>query len=105
MPSINTRTWLPSVPRTRTCVWPAMRLTATPGTSRSKSDIVRVCRSASALASINVTEPPTWLAGRATLDRVPVTTIVPSSASTGAGSSANAAAAILKRVTENSPQT
>mgnify|MGYP003339393782 CR=1 FL=1 len=48
LPSISTRTWLPSLPRMRTCVSPPIapvRLTATPGTSRSTSVASSTARS------------------------------------------------------------
>ena len=75
MPSIRTSTWLASVPRRRTWVWPAMRLTATPGTSRRMSETARVCRWSSASASSTVIAPPFWSMRVGSLARVPVTTM------------------------------
>ena len=59
IPSIVTRVWLASAPRMRISVSPPtapVRLTATPGTSRSTSETTSVWRCCRAWSSITVTE-------------------------------------------------
>jgi hypothetical protein len=89
MPSISVRTWLPSVPRTRTWVklpTAPVRLTAMPGTSRRTSDTIRIWRSWKSCAVTMVTDEPILSAWTPSMSRVPVT--IRSSSVVGAASAA-----------------
>ena len=69
MPSISTNVWLASAPRIRTWVSPPkppVRLTATPGTSRSTSATKRLCLFSNSSPVITVTALPTAEDGKGT---------------------------------------
>src|ERR1700732_1496663 len=71
------RTWLLSVPRTRTWVkapTAPVRLTATPGTSRRTSETMRIWRPSICCGVIRVTELAIWSASMPPGARVAVTT-------------------------------